>query len=398
MVTAVTSRYGQQMETCPHLTHADLPMATDRGAGWTTARDAGPVVTVDGTPWITAADDVRHVLRNPEIFSSKGALGALGSVIPLVPIAFDAPEHGRYRRMLQPLFGPKKLADMLPSLQSQITDLVDALAPAGSCDLVEALAVPYPSQVFLTLFGLPLEDRDRLLAWKDAVIQLGTTVPGGPEPDMTPALELFAYLSDYIQRKRAEPGDDLLSETLHGDDPLTDEEAIGMSFLFVLAGLDTVTASLGFAFQRLAQDPDLRRKVVADPALIPAFVEEIVRLEPPAPMVPRIPLVDVEIGGQHIPAGTIILASLGAANREDLGDDLDLAKGDGRHLGFGGGPHRCLGSHLARLELKLVLEEWHRRIPEYALVSDEPARIPWPAGTFGLTSLPVTWASAASPA
>jgi cytochrome P450 len=366
-------------------------MAADRGAGWAVAREAGPVVIVDGIPWITRADDVRYVMRNPEIFSSAKAFDTLGSPLPLVPIAFDAPEHGRYRRLLQPLFGPAKLAEMLPSLQAQITDLVDGIAAKGSCDIVTDLAIPYPSQVFLTLFGLPLEDRDRFIAWKDAVIELGTPRDDGSEPDMTPALELFGYLSDYIARKRKEPGPDLLSSTLHGENPLTDEEAIGMSYLFVLAGLDTVTAVIGFAFQRLAADPELRRRIAGDFSLIPAFVEEVIRLEPPAPLTPRVPLVDVEIAGHHIPAGTVIHSSLGSANRDDLGDELDLAKGDGRHLGFGTGPHRCLGSHLGRLELKLVLEEWHRRIPDYEMASDAEALMPWPAATFGLTSLPITW-------
>ncbi|MCW2622192.1 MAG: cytochrome, partial [Frankiales bacterium] len=178
---------------------------------------------------------------------------------------------------------------------------------------------------------------------------------------------------------------------LHGEGALTDEEAIGMSYLFDLACLDTVTAAIGFAFQRLAADPGLRRRIVADPSLIPALVEEVVRLEPPAPLTPRVPLVDVEIGGHHIPAGTVIHASVGSANRDDLGDDLDLAKGNGRHLGFGGGQHRCLGSHMARLELKLVLEDWHRRIPDYELATDEEILMPWPAATFGLASLPIRW-------
>ena len=269
----------------PELEWATLPMAGDRGVGWKVLRDTGPVVYMDGWYYLTRRDDVLAALRDPGRFSSKKAFDELGSPLPLVPISFDPPEHTRFRKILQPFFSPHTLKDMLPSLQRQAIDIVDAAAAKGECDVMADIAIPYPSQVFLTLFGLPLEDRDRLIAWKDTVIAL-SELPSMEGADLTPALELVAYVSDAISNRRQNPGNDLLSNVLTGDDPLDDAEAIGLSFLFVLAGLDTVTSSMGFAMLELARNPELRRTLCDDREEIRVFVEEIVRLEPPAPIVP----------------------------------------------------------------------------------------------------------------
>src|ERR1700716_4150179 len=161
-------------------------MAADRGVGWKVLRDAGRVVSVDGIFYLTHRDDVLAALRDPELFSSKKAFDVLGSPLPLVPISFDPPEHTRFRKILQPFFSPHTLKDILPSLQQQAIDIVDAAAAKGECDVMAA--IPYPSQVFLTWFGLSLDDRDRLVAWKDNVIKL-SELPSMEGADLTPALE-----------------------------------------------------------------------------------------------------------------------------------------------------------------------------------------------------------------
>src|SRR5262249_24554443 len=159
--------------------------------------------------------------------------------------------------------------------------------------------------------------------------------------------------------RRANPGSDILSGVLTGEDPLNDEEATGLSFLFVLAGLDTVTAAIGFALLELARNKELREQLRRDADQVKVFVEEIVRLEPPAPIVPRRTTRPVTLGGVTLPADAPVFLCLAAINR-DGGDEIstnDLVM-DGkvhRHWGFGGGPHRCLGSHLARLELSFVI-------------------------------------------
>lgn len=369
-----------------------LPMAEDRGDGWAALRDIGPIVLMNDWYYVTGRDDVLTALRDPEVFSSKKAFEELGSPLPLVPIAFDPPEHTRFRKVLQPFFSPHTLNALLPSLQEQAIAIVEAAAAGSECEVMGDIAVPYPSQVFLTMFGLPLEDRDRLIAWKDAAIHL-SELPSLENADLGPALELAAYVSEAIQQHRADPGDDILSQLLHGDDALDDAEAVGLSFLFVLAGLDTVTSAMGSAFLALARNPDLRRTLRDNPNDTRVFVEEIVRLEPPAPLLPRVTTRETTIGGVTLPAGSPVRLCLGSINRDDS-DEVSVNEivMDGkvhRHWGFGGGPHRCLGSHLARMELTLVVDEWLARVPEFRLPEGFVPRIAWPANTFGLERLPL---------
>ena len=382
------------METlgAPELSFASLPMAADRGVGWKVLRDAGRVVFLDGWFYLSHRDDVLAALRNPELFSSKKAFDVLGSPLPLVPISFDPPEHTRFRKILQPFFSPHTLAEMLPSLQKQAIDIVGDIASKGECEVVADVAIPYPSQVFLTLFGLPPEDRDKLVAWKDSVIALADR-PSLEGADLTPALELFAYLTEAINERRANPGRDILSQVLTGEDPLDDAEVMGLSYLFVLAGLDTVTAAMSSALLELARNPELRAALREDPDQMDVFVEEIVRLEPPAPMVPRVTTAEVTIGDINLPADTLVRLCIGAINRDDSDeistDDVVMDGKVHRHWGFGGGPHRCLGSHLARMELKLILGEWLQRIPEFSLEAGYEPHIVFPANTFALARVPL---------
>jgi cytochrome P450 len=179
---------------------------------------------------------------------------------------------------------------------------------------------------------------------------------------------------------------------LTGADPLTDEEALGLAVVLVLAGLDTVTAAIGAALCELARRPDLRRALAANTDLIPGFVEEVLRLEPPVPVIGRMTTEPVTVAGVTIPAGSPVRLCVGAVNRDggdDASEDVVL---DGRlhkHWGFGGGPHRCLGSHLARMELNLVLAEWLRRIPDFELAPGYRPVVSWPAATLSLSTLPL---------
>jgi cytochrome P450 len=208
------------------------------------------------------------------------------------------------------------------------------------------------------------------------------------------------YLQGYIVLKRAEPGDDTLSSVLAltGDDAWTDDEVLGMCFLFILAGLDTVTAAIGFVIHRLARDADLRRSVLSQPDSINRLIEEVLRLELPAPLTPRVVVSDVEVCGVHIPAGAFTYLCLGTANREsrEQPNDVDLDHADLGHLSFGGGIHRCLGSHLARRELRLVVEEFLAAIPEFEVAPGIEPRIQWPSGTLHLNSLPLRFPAVAT--
>lgn len=377
-------------------TFADIPVGADRTEAWRVARSLGKVVLLDGTYCLTTHDVAEFAFKHPEIFSSRLAFESLGSPVPLIPIAVDPPDHTHYRKILQPFFSPRALKPIMPALQDQITALVDDLASRSRCDFVADLAVPYPAQVFLTFFGLPLEDMRQLLVWKDSVLAV-SSVAGEPPAgqDVQHSLELYQYLQSYIEKRRDGTGDDVLTQLLQGPDALTDEEATGLGFLFVLAGLDTVTSSLGFAFYHLAQRPELRRRIIDDPSCIDAVAEELLRYEVPVPTVPRVTTQDVELGGTLIPAGSHVVVFTGAANRDAANyehpDEIDIDRGPVPHLSFGGGPHRCLGSHLARIELNFVLKAWHERIPDYAVTPDVQPLVPWPRGTLTLDQLPLEW-------
>jgi cytochrome P450 len=380
---------------------ADLSMATqeERTAVWMLMANAGPVFQIPGGAWmVTSPEGVQYIHRNPELFSSVGLMGAGELPIQYVPSAVDPPEHRRYRRILDPMLAPRVINAMEDDLRGQVRDLVSAFAGRGSCDAVAELAIPYPTTVFLSVFGLPVEDRDRLISWVKTMIEKSPQLrPEFTDEYNQACWDIYGYLLPYVEAKRDHPGDDMLSRILtgDGDDTMSVEEVLGMCILFSLAGLDTVTGAVGFMLFYLARNPELRRRIIADPALVNPMIEEVLRLEPPAPMFPRTTTQDVEVCGVSIPAGQRVMMCLAAVNRSpdtyDEPDAIDLDQADRGHVTFGGGVHRCLGSHLARREMRLVMEEFHRQIPEYEIAGGFEPEIMWPSGTLHLRSLPLVF-------
>ncbi|MEE6178003.1 cytochrome P450 [Mycobacterium sp. 050134] len=376
----------------PRLDYFKLPMSADRGVGWKTLRDAGPVVFMNGHYYLTRREDVLAALRNPQIFSSRLALQPPGYPLPVVPLAFDPPEHTRYRKVLQPFFSPQGLSRSRPVLQRHAAEMIAAFAGSGECEVMADFARLYPFQVFLDLYGLPLEDRDHLIALKDAVV---ADKPYLSPDDIAKGEELLAYLADLIQERRRNPGSDMLSRVIASDGEFTDLELLGMSHLLILAGLDTVTAAIGFSLYELARRPQLRDKLRDNPRQTRVFIEEIVRLEPSAPVAPRVTTQFVTIGGMTLPPGTHVRLCMAAINRDGSDsvstDELVMDGKVHRHWGFGGGPHRCLGSHLARIELTIIVAEWLSQIPDFELPADYSPEIKFPSKTFALKELPLSW-------
>ena len=372
---------------CPALPALEtLPFAQDRDSAWHMLLAPGKVAVSDaGVYFLSGADVVEEAARNPELFSSQGAFDLVGSPFPMVPIAFDPPEHSRFRRVLDKFFGPRRMAERAPELREQVGKLIDQIMAAGcNPEVMSALAVPFPSQVFLTLFGLPLDDRDLLIGWKDAVLAFSAAEGAAASPEsLARGSELVSYLNGHLAARRGSDGDDLLSQLLSdsSDGALTDEEIIGLCFLFLIAGLDTVTAATGFALYELARNPALRATVIDDEEAVTHFIEEVLRINPPVPYVPRMTTAEVTVAGVTIPAGSNCWLGLGTANRDPARyPDADVIhQRRDNHFTFGRGPHRCLGSHLARLELRLIIEEWNRRIPTYSVLQ-EPT-VGWPCGT-----------------
>ena len=324
---------------------------------------------------VSRREDIEVALRKAGVFSWSAVGMNLGNIRPLIPLQIDPPQHVKYRRVLDPLFAPKKMALLEDEVVGLVKELVDAFEDKGSCDLHEEFAVPLPCRVFLRMMGLPLEDLDLFLSLKDDIIR----PPGVTMDEQNPYREragaqVYDYFDKVLAQRKSSPTDDLLGQIMAGEvdgERLTDDEVVDICYLFIIAGLDTVTDSLDCFFAYLAQNPEHRRQLSEDESIIPSAVEELLRWESPVPAVPRMTTEDVVIGGCPVKAGEQVMLLLASANTDDAAhpgvDEVDLTRNPNPHLAFGGGVHRCLGSHLARVELRVALREFHRRIPDYSL-------------------------------
>lgn len=343
-------------------------------------REHAPAIRKDGVGVIVSRHaDVVDVLRNPAVFSSGVSAAALGNIRPLIPLQIDPPEHKKFRKLLDPLFSPQRVRELEEPVTRLVNELIDSFIDQREIDFVQQFSAPFPSQVFLTLLGLPLDDLQRLVEMKDGIIRphlkLGTTVrhPEAEAYRQATGRSIYEYFNAVLAER--EPGDgDLLGCFLAAEvdgDQLSRHDILDICFLFIIAGLDTVSASLDCFFRYLAEHSDQRAEIVSDPALAANVVEELLRWESPVMAVSRIATQDTTVAGCPIPAGEQVLTLLGSANVDDEefcdANDVRWSRDRNRHHAFGGGIHRCLGSHLARLELRVALHEWHARIPHYEI-------------------------------
>ncbi len=341
------------------------------------AQEQGAVVPGTFGPQVVRRSAVEYVLQHPEEFSSAMETVNLGQSVPLIPLQVDPPDHRNYRRLLDPIFAPRQMNALEPDIARLVNERIDGFIDRGECDFAEELAVPLPSSVFLRLVGLPLSQLDMFLGMKDGILR-----PAGDDLDAIAANQKMAareieeYFTGVVEerKKSAKGQDDILSMFLTAEidgQRLTVDEIVGICFLFILAGLDTVTDSLECFMSYLARHPDQRQRIVDDPSIIPSTVEELLRWETPVTTVARTATGDVELEGCPIRKGEGVGVSIGAANIDEraLPDafTVDLVRNPNKHFAFGGGIHRCLGSHLARMELRVALREWHRRIPDYSI-------------------------------
>ena len=360
----------------------DPDMAANPQPVFKALRDDTPVLSIDlpsGSGWLLSRkEEIDHALRHPEIFSSNMDAVDLKNKRPMIPLQIDPPEHKKFRKLLDPLFAPRKMALLDDEVSRLVNHLIDGFIDQDEVDFANDFSIPFPSQVFLTLLGLPLDELDRFLTMKDGIIRpdhvTGTLYGTQEASDYQQQIadSVYEYFNEILDEREKERRDDLLSHFLDAEvegDRLSREDILDICFLFLIAGLDTVTATLDCMFAFLAQNPEQRRQLVQDPELIPNAIEELLRWETPVMGVARVAVQDTELAGCPVHAGDQLMIMIGSANTDEAEfPDADQVRFDrevNRHIAFGGGIHRCLGSHLARLELRVAMREWHKRIPEY---------------------------------
>lgn len=378
--------------------HTDAAFLADPFAAFDRTRaDRAFFSTAHGGYWVlTRADDIREAFQHPEIFSSREFAIPTG-VYPRVlrPLALDPPDHGAYRQPLAPLFAPPAVARREPELRSVCSSIIDAFAAEGSADLLAQLARPFPTTVFVSMLGLPLHAAGTFEQWNHDLLH----AYDDPAARQAAAEHILGYLDELVAKRVAEGPDvveDLFSVLLRArvdGRSLTHDELLDYAFMLFIAGLDTVTAVLGFSLHCLAIRADLQARLAAEPSLIPTAVEELLRAHAIVNSA-RVVCCDTVFAGVAMRAGDRVLLATALASRDpgefDRADEVVLDREANRHLAFGAGPHRCLGSHLARLELRIAVEELLARVPRFRLAPGETPSIHG-GGVLGIDRLPVVW-------
>lgn len=316
----------------------------------------------------------------------------------LLPQDLNGQQHVKLRRILNQFFAPAAVRRMEPMAHARCVELIEELRPAGSCDFVAEFAIRYPTDLFLALLGLPVTDGEFFLGWSEDFF--GSLLAGDTSSAAAAKKNIMDYFDEAVNERRKAPRDpkeDMVSRLVEAridEESLSQEDILTICLTLMLAGLDTTRSALGYIYTHLAQHPEDRRAIIADPGTIPAAVEEFLRMYPLVFQAGREVHEDEDFNGLRLEKGDVVWLGIGQANRdprkfEDPERFIPDRQGAHQHLAFGAGPHRCLGMHLARLELKVVLEEWHRRIPDYRIAPG--TELTERGGQLTLPTLPLVW-------
>ena len=381
-------------------------------------REHDPVLHQPGldgeTPiwFITRHDDVAAVLLDDERFVRDPRLALTPEEIEatrMMPPGMemienhmlnrDGDDHRRLRRLVTKAFTPKRVEQLRPRIQAIADELLDAVEARGEMDLSAEYAFPLPITVIAELLGVPTADRDRFKDWSDAIISPALD-PKDMERFFEQIGEFVGYLTDFFAQRRAAPADDLVSALLAArdeTDALSEQEVFGTVVLLIVAGHETTVGLIGNAVLNLLEHPDQLALLQEEPGLISGAIEEVLRYEGPVERsLNRWAATDVELGGQTIRRGDLVIPILTAAGRDPTRfpepDRLDVTREDTRHVAFGRGSHYCLGAPLARLEAEVALETLFRRLPQLRLAVPRNRHEWRPTPGFRrVVALPVTW-------
>lgn len=328
-------------------------------------------------------ETAKWALDDHDTFSSRAAPPG-GQPLDWM-IFFDPPHHTKLRGIISRAFTPRVIAALEPRIRELSRELLDRTIDKGEMDLAAEFSIPLPVTVIAQMLGIPLEDWEQFKRWSDAILMLSDTIGGGDAAqraarDMGVAkLEMKAYLTDLLAERRKEPRGDLLSRLLHAEvdgQRLTFEEILGFFQLLLLAGNETTTNLINNAVLCFIDHPEQLERVRNAPALLPSAIEEVLRYRSPLQVVFRTTTREVQIHGQAVPAGKLVLLVLGSANRDRAqfadADRFDVARDPNPHLAFGRGIHFCLGAPLSRLEARIALTALLSRIETFELAVHGP--------------------------
>jgi len=350
----------------------------------------------DGTWMVVRAEDQRRVLQDGETFSSNRKIfsSALGEDWPVIPLEIDPPEHAKYRSFLNPLLSPRRVATMEPMVRERAIELIEGIKARGtSCDVMTDFAFPFAVSIFLQFLGMSTERLMEFVGWANDMFH-------GPADRRTAASRtVLAFLQEKAEERRREPGDDFMSFLVQQEidgRKLNDDEIRGTSVLLFTAGLDTVAAAIGLDLYHLAKVPEHQRELRETPSKILLAAEEMLRAFSTITPI-RVATRDVELAGVTIRKGDMVACPSMVANRDPAEfkcpNEIDLQREDNRHTAFAYGPHRCLGSHLARREIVIGLEEWLARIPDFRIKAGTTP-ITYGGFVFGVEDLILDWSEA----
>jgi cytochrome P450 len=383
--------YGEALAT--HYDHRDEESRMDPWPRWERMRDQARLLfsdVYDGFYLVPRYGDVAAVARNTDAFSS-----AIGSTtIPdfptpkLPPIHSDPPEARRWRELLNPHFSPARVAGYEPWIRELVAEVVDPLLVTNRFDVPRDIGIPLTRQVILRILGIA-DPPPELNAWSDALVfDVG-------EPAEQAAMQLMSYLARVVAQRRAHPGVDLVSDLLAQrlqpeDRPLTDEEVLKLMLLTLVAALETTSSAISAMVRHLVEHPAAAQRLKTEPDLWRTAMDEFVRWASPATCLARTARYDTEIGGCPVPAGSKVMLLYGSGNHDAAEfpdpEEVVLHRTPNRHLGFGMGPHRCLGSHLAKAQMALTLRHLLPELHRWRV--EDSSAVEWTAAvTRGMTSV-----------
>ena len=349
---------------------------------------------------ITQMQDCVEINRSRSVIGDASTRGLGGDQL-LIPLDLDGPLHTQYRKLLDPVFAPKKLAPLEDKIRSEARVLLDGFAGLGEVEAFDGFCQPLPSRIFLSILGLPLADLPLFLEIKDGVLRFDFDAdPADIDREQEVARQLcFTYFGSLWDARNAagDLGDDLvgwiMGSSVDGH-ALTRDDFNNIMLLMIVGGLDTITASMSLMLSWLARNPEHRRWILEDASRWPLAIEEMLRMESPSAQGFRQAVEDVEINGRVFPAGSRFLMSWPSINLDpktfENPLETDLERSPNPHVAFANGWHRCLGSHLARLEIRIALEEFHARIPDYEIKPGVELEY-LPLGVRQVRNLPLVW-------